>query len=1030
MRRMPLAKAVDRMEKKKESWWTRRRILACCCAAVLIAAVVLILRTESKQNPVPPEKLEESAVAVDFGGNSFVTERISNNYTRVSADYSLPAYSGKPLVFSVTKVMTEACGAEVVSVIPDGLDTADNAVRLHFGDMPTLKITVPEDALYAVRFDYYPYNESETEERQAVLPDRLGLMVDGTYPFYECRNVKLEATWLRETETSYDRYGDEMVSLPTKAKQWEHKYLTDSTGRRMTPLLLQLTAGEHNLELTVKEGTFLLGTISLCAQPVIPAYEGSEKAEGDTLIILQGEAFTSANDSSIHAVMEYDVAVDPYEVEHIRLNTIDSDAFDTAGQSVTYCFNVEKAGWYNLALNVRQSDKTDFPVFVDVFVDGEIPSTAFEAYPMAYSSSWQTQTLLDTKGEKLSVYLASGEHSLTLRLTIAPIREVMEALDEIMYGVNDIALEITRVAGTNADQYRDLRLSRYIPGLEDSLRGYASQLRELESRYVAYSNSESNVAVMASMLIAARQLESLAENPDEIPYRISELSSSSNSANQYLANTIDNLLDNSLAIDRIYICQEDTILPTALGGVSAMGKDIQRFTSSFTSQRYSVNNTDPAHLQVWVNRSNQYVQIMQKLIDEDFTARTGIKVDLSIMPDQTKLILANSSGNSPDVATGINYTIPYELAIRGALADLTQFEDFREVASVYEPGFFLTGCIDEGIYSMPETMNFWVLFYRTDVLEKLGIEPPDTMTDVIDLLPELQMRGLNFYYPTAGMLSMRNFHGTTPLLVQNGGSLYYDTAQEGTALGSRASVTGFRVLTDLFTIYNMPVNVDNFYQHFRNGDYPIGIADFYTYNLIRNAAPELDGSWAIAMIPGTVQEDGSVNRATCGCADATVIFRSDEEREDQAWAFIRWWSSTDVQAKFGRMMQSIYGDEYIWPTANIEAFKLLPWDTEDKLVVEQFAKNVIDVARVPGTYMLEREMSNAFNDITVNGANEQTRIDKAVKTINREIKRKLEEFGYIDAEGNTIREYRIPTMERVRVILGRDEPTPEGGEGE
>jgi ABC-type glycerol-3-phosphate transport system substrate-binding protein len=656
---------------------------------------------------------------------------------------------------------------------------------------------------------------------------------------------------------------------------------------------------------------------------------------------------------------------------------------------------------------------------VDVLVNGAFPSDAFCAYPLQYGSGWQVHTFAGPDGDPLTLYLAQGRNTLTLRITIAPIREVMEALDEIMYGVNDLALEITKVAGTNADKYRDLKLSRFIPDLTEQLNAHAERLRALERQSLPWSASDRNVAVMAPMLIAARQLESLAENPDEIPYRIGELTSSSNSANQYLANTIDALLHNDLAIDRIYICQENTVLPAAPGAGASMGKNLQRFGSSFTSQRYSTSNTDPSHLQVWVNRSNQYVQIMQKLIDEDFTSQTGIKVDLSLMPDQTKLILANSSGNSPDVATGINYTIPYELAIRGALKDLTQFEDFREVASVYEPGFFLTGCIGEGIYAMPETMNFWVLFYRTDVLEKLGIEPPDTMTDVVDLLPELQMRGLNFYYPTAGMLSMRNFHGTTPLLVQNGGSLYYATAQEGTALGSRESVKGFRTLTDLFTIYNMPVNVDNFYQHFRNGDYPIGMADFYTYNLIRNAAPELDSSWAISLIPGTVQEDGSIDRTTCGCAESAVIFRSTEEREEKAWQFLRWWSSTDVQALFGRMVQSIYGDEYIWPTANLEAFDLLPWKTEDKQVVRAFAANVIDVALVPGTYMLEREMSNAFNDIVVNGENEQTRIDRAVKTINREIKRKLEEFGYTDAAGNVLKPYRIPTVETVKEILGR-----------
>ena len=408
------------------------------------------------------------------------------------------------------------------------------------------------------------------------------------------------------------------------------------------------------------------------------------------------------------------------------------------------------------------------------------------------------------------------------------------------------------------------------------------------------------------------------------------------------------------------------------------------------------------------------------MIDEYFTPETGIDVDISIMPDQYKLVLANSSGNAPDVATGINYTIPYELAIRGALVDMAQYDDFRQTASVYEPGFFLTGTIGDSVYSMPETMNFWVLVYRTDVLDKLGLEAPDTMQDVIDMLPELQMRGLNFYYPTAGMRAMRNFHGTTPLLVQNGGALYSGTAQEGTTLGSEASVNGFTQLTDLFTVYDMPVDIDNFYQHFRNGDIPIGICDYGTYNLISNAAPELAGSWDIKVVPGTEQADGTIDRSTCGCAESTVIFKSDNERQQKAWEFVKWWSSTEVQAEFGQTIQITYGDEYMWTTANVEAFAQLPMDNAHKQVVLEFAKNVVDVARVPGTYMLEREMSNAFNSIVVDGDNAQSRIDEAVKVINREIDRKLEEFGYTDSKGKTVKDYVIPDIESIKVILGRN----------
>lgn len=938
----------------------------------------------------------------------FVSERISNNYTKVSSKYTAPEYSGDVLVFP----FSSGQGGTVTSDTK-GYSGSDSVMDVTAGDTVELTVSVSKAALYAVRFDYLSYDNS-------VLPIEFSMEVDGEYPFYESRNVKLRSTWLPKAEISLDRYNDEVVTIPDKAIQWESTYFKDSSYRHSNALLIELDAGEHIFRFNVKSGSFLFGSLALAAPESVPTYNGSQTAAGGGIIPVEGEDYFSTNESSIHAIAEYDSGVTPYKVTEAELNTIDSDSFGSAGQTITYNFNVDTAGYYYIAMNYRQSDKTDFPVFLDISVDGRIPNTAFKAYKMAYTNNYKISTFTDSDGGKLSVYLEPGEHTVSYTITLEPICYVLEAVEEIMVGVNDLALEITKVAGTNSDRYRDLKLSRYIPNLESTLTAYADELTRLEDSARHFNGKNKNVAVMSSMLIAANQLISLAENPDEIPYRIGELSSSVNSVNQYLANTIDSLLENGLAIDRIWIYQDDAELPKAPNFFQSIWMAIQRFFASFFDQSYSASNVDPEHLQVWVNRSSQYVQVMQKMIDEYFTPQTGIDVDISIMPDQYKLVLANSSGNAPDVATGINYTIPYELAIRGALVDMAQYDDFRETASVYEPGFFLTGTIGDSVYSMPETMNFWVLVYRTDVLEKLGLKVPNTMQDVVDMLPELQMRGLNFYYPTAGMRAMRNFHGTTPLIVQNGGALYSGTAQEGTTLGSEASVNGFTTLTDLFTVYDLPVDIDNFYQHFRNGDIPIGICDYGTYNLISNAAPELAGSWDISIVPGVEQEDGSINRSTCGCAESTVIFKSDSEREAKAWEFIKWWSSTEVQSEFGQTIQITYGDEYMWTTANVEAFAQLPIDSSHKQVILEFAANVVDVARVPGTYMLEREMSNAFNSIVVYGESAQSRIDEAVKVIDREITRKLEEFGYIDSEGNTVKDYVIPSIDSIKVILGRN----------
>lgn len=944
--------------------------------------------------------------------NEYVSEMISNNYTKVSAGYKAAPYKGEELVFSVAERLP--VGGGNVTEDTRGYEKADKVVTLQREDEITFTIEVPQTALYEVHFDYLSYDES-------VLPIGVSFQVDGGYPFYECRNLKLETTWVSKGEKSYDRYGNEIVTVPDKLIQWEQKALGDGSYRYAGALPLELEKGTHEITLGVSEGAFLLGAVMLTAPEQVAEYTGSETASGDELIELQGEDFTYRNDSSIHAVAEYDTSLNPYEVTDTVLNTIDSASFADAGQRVTYRFTAPKSGYYYIGMNYRQSDRTDFPVFLDVRVDGTIPNTAFQSYEMDYTNKYKTITMTDADKNKLSVYLEAGEHTISFAISNDEIRQILEGLDEIMSGINDLALEITKVAGTNKDKYRDLKLSKYIPNLEEQLYGYAETLYALQETVRDHAGTKKSIAVLSSMTIAAKQLISLAEEPDEIPYRVAELCTSASSANRHLANTVDKLMKNNIAIDRIWIYQEDASLPKKPGMFKSLGMNVKRFVSSFTDQAYSTSNTDPEHLQVWVNRSSQYVQIMQKMIDEYFTPQTGIEVDISIMPDQYKLVLANSSGKAPDVATGINYTIPYELAIRGALVDMTQFEDFKEVAAAYEPGLFMTGAINDSIYSMPETMNFWVLYYRDDMLTKLGLKVPETMQDVIAMLPELQMRGLNYFQPVSGMLLMRNFHGTMPTVAQHGGSLYFDTAQEGTALGTKESVEGFTYLTELFTIYEMPINIDNFYQHLRNGDIPLGVADFATYNLMTNAAPELKNSWKIALVPGVRQEDGSIDRTVCGNAESSVIFQSDAEREEKAWEFVRWWSSADTQAEFGQTLQITYGDEYMWTTANLDAFMQLPWDSDDKQIIAEQMTHVIDVPRVPGTYLLEREMSNAFNDIVVNGDTAQSRIDAAVKTINREIDRKLEEFGFIDENGATLKEYRVPTLDSIKRLLGREE---------
>ena len=50
--------------------------------------------------------------------------------------------------------------------------------------------------------------------------------------------------------------------------------------------------------------------------------------------------------------------------------------------------------------------------------------------------------------------------------------------------------------------------------------------------------------------------------------------------------------------------------------------------------------------------------------------------------------------------------------------------------------------------------------------------------------------------------------------------------------------------------------------------------------------------------------------------------------------------------------------------------------------------------------------------MVVNGDTVRSRIDEVAKTVLRETERKLEEFGYIDSDGNVLKEYEDLPLKR------------------
>ena len=919
------------------------------------------------------------AMLLPAAANGAAMSRTEPLYSEAAAGYTLPVYAGE--------AQETACDVTVMA-----------------GEKAQVTVQAPEDGQYEIWLTYQNATES-------TLATELVLRVDDALPFYELRRVKLNSLWVVEdSQIPVDRYGNEIAPTPSAAKVEQSVGVTDSTGRIDRPFLFELKAGEHVLSLECQDSGAHISSVSLRAPAAVPAYEG-QTAAGSAMIVIEGENIASRSKSSIRGAAEFNAVLTPYSTEHRVINHLDGASFDTAGDTVSYTFEAAQEGWYMLDLHYRQSVKADFPVFVDILLDGQLPSEAARNVPVDYASGFQDATVKAGDAPQ-TFYLTAGEHTLSLRLNASLLTPVYEMIDRVLGEINSLSLEITRLSGGSPDQYRSYNVREYIPDIEDRLNGWSDDCAAAVE-YVKQFSSTGSGSAFSSLTLCADQLRRLAEKPEDLPRRLTELSTGSNSASRMLAQQLQDMANNDLAIDQIIFYQADASLPDRIGFLASAGKSAERFVTSFSSQDYAAGTGKDGHLQVWMGRSRQYVELVQNLIDVEFTPATGIEVDISLMPDANKLVLANAAGTAPDVVLSLQYVVPSYLNIRGALYDLTQFPDFGEVAQRFSAGLFIPYTLGEGVYAMPETVNFWVLFYRKDVLEALSIEVPDSMEEVKLILPELQRRNMNFYFPTAGMGGMKVFPGTLPLILQSGGSIYADTIGD-TTLDSDNSLKGFREMTELFTVYNMPTDVPSpgFYQQFRDGTLPIGIADLATYNLLLNAAPELDSLWDIALFPGLTQEDGTVARWTTGGAETMAIL-SQTDMPEEAWEFLKWWSSESVQSRFGSLLQSTYGSEYIWPTANIKAFATLPLKSAHKKVIMDQMEWMTEAPWVLGTYMLERELSNAYISVVVDGTDARRALDTAVKRINRETYRKLEEFGYY-RNGEMLKEFKTPTVDVVQ----------------
>lgn len=883
-------------------------------------------------------------------------------------------------------------------------------------------VTVPKAGDYAIVLTYAMKDAAVLDSTVTVSQ----LSPEGTV--VQSVRAEVYSFWQDETKDyALDRYGNEVSPAQVVLAQDVTDYVRAYSSADGGPVVFRLAEGEQKIAVLSNDAELTVKAIAVVEVPEVVDYETYQTMhEGEDYtgqpLIIEGEDYAVKNDSAIRSKADSSAAVTPYHPYYKWMATVDGNSWKTVGQRTVWNFSVPEDGWYSLVFHYSQRFKEGQESRRTVEIDGQIPYAELREMGFAYTGSKYAYQYAEGK-----VYLTAGTHTLGMYVEMPQMQEMITHVEQIMDDLQDVGLSLRQVAGSDADATRTWEIEKYIPGVTQRLTDIQAELEGLYSYMEQQYGDEP--ASSQNLKLAADILAQVLKEPEKLPTRTEDINVGSGSATSYLAELINGWKNQGLSLERIYLTGENAELPDPNGNFFVnLTNDVKKFFHSLLSKDAgytTATSGDETVLTVWINRSVQYVEMIQTLCDsryEGYTDANGNKITIqfSVMPDEGKLLLANASNTGPDVALGVSGDKPYQLALRGAVYPLTSFEDFDE----YVEGKFLNEAFepfiyDDSIYAMPETQQFNVLMYRTDIMERLELEIPKTWDDVANMMPALRRNGMNFYMPLSSQTGTKSVENIAVFLWQAAAAKGEDPAyslyaQDGlhTTLNNETNIEAFQILTDLYLLYGLQNNMPSFYNNFRYGVSPIGIGNFSNYVQMLYAAPEIADDWAIAPVPGFEAEDGTIHNQMTTIGSSAIIME-DSDKKEAAWDFIKWWLSDETQSEFAQTLQSKYGSSYIWNSANVNAFAKLAIPEDDRAVILEQWKHAENIRHTPASYMLERCLSDAWYDVVNGHIPVRRALNEAAVNTQQELTIKLQEFGYIGKSGEVIRQYSMTSFQDI-----------------
>ncbi len=934
-----------------------------------------LVNVKAEETAVVPQTVDatEAVETVEAGDYTY------DDYLNDCGDVKIPTTKSSVDVSSFSMTNGTASFADGIVTWVDGK-----------GEL-AFNFNVEEDGFYNFIVTWQPGNSGIDPE--------FGFKVDGEYVFDELKESVLDRDWKNASEeprkdVNDNEYAPEQIEI----EGMRHTYIKDPSGIADGPYMFKLSAGAHTVSFVEIQQKILISGIKVVPVEDIKSYKdvsaSYKVADLDAdIITIQGESATiKSGNSIIPKSNNSDAGMAPCDAYKTKINYIGSTAWQMPGDMITWNFTVEKAGYYSINTRYKQSDLMNASSLRWLKIDGKTPFTEAKQMEFPYTTKWEYLSLTDKNDELCYIWLDEGEHTVSMEITLADQADFFKRLSEFTKILGDEYIKIVMITSDTPDVNRDYDLYKHIPNFNKTLKYCRNGLNDL-SKDMQKAAGGNTTQVTASIDNMARVLNNMIEDYNDAHQYISNYYTNYTAISSWLYD----MIKLPLSIDEIqFVPAGKEHNDNTPGFFKQTGFDIIRLASSFVND-YSItdnNSNNDRRVRIWVNWGQDQVSVMNSLIQSTFTPNTGIEVQLELVA--CSLINGLLAGNFPDLCLQTARTAPVNMGVRGALADLRQFPDCDEVLERFHPGSEVPYKYNDKLYGLPDSQSFLLMFYRTDILENIGVEVPNTWDELKQAATIIQRNNMNVYIPYTQMLGagaadggIGNVHILPSLMLQNGLSFYNDELN-ATNLDNKPTIKVFEEWTEFYSDYNILKEAE-FYNRMRSGTMPLGISTYATYLSLYTLAPEIKGRWGIALVPGTPDENGNIKRTIAGGGTACSIVEKSEHKEE-AWEFLKWWTSADTQARYSNNVESILTTVARVATSNKEAFQALAWDSDHlKILMEQW-EQVVELPEVPGGYYLARSIDQTYWAILNNTSSAKDAVVKWSQIADEEIARKIEEY--------------------------------------